>query len=50
LNFYLTEEDATIQLDARIGYRNKDDDVNDWKELAKSLEERNLNCKMEGKV
>ncbi|XP_060593241.1 protein wntless homolog [Ruditapes philippinarum] len=49
LNFYLTEEDATIQLDARIGYRNKDDDVNDWKELAKSLEERNLNCKMEGK-
>ncbi|XP_060574526.1 protein wntless-like, partial [Ruditapes philippinarum] len=43
------EEDATIQLDARIGYRNKDDDVNDWKELAKSLEERNLNCKMEGK-
>ncbi|XP_053385185.1 protein wntless-like [Mercenaria mercenaria] len=43
------EEDAVIQLDARIGYRNEEDDVNDWKELASSLEERHLNCKMEGK-
>ncbi|KAL4225332.1 hypothetical protein ACF0H5_016020 [Mactra antiquata] len=43
------EDDAIIQLDARISYRDKEDDVNDWKELASSLEERQLRCEMEGK-
>lgn len=44
------EENAMIHLDSRIGYRNKGDDVNDWKELANSLEERQLNCKIDGKL
>lgn len=44
------EEDAVIQLDSRIGYRDKEDGVNSWKELASSLEKRTLNCKMEGKT
>ena len=36
-----------ITLDVRIGRRDKDDDVNDWKELAQSLEERQMTCTIE---
>ncbi|KAK3596751.1 hypothetical protein CHS0354_038748 [Potamilus streckersoni] len=39
-------KDPTFQFDARIGYRNKEDGVNDWKELAHSLEERKLDCQI----
>lgn len=41
-----SEEGATIHLDARIGYRNAEDGPNDWKELARSFEERQLDCKL----
>ena len=43
----LVEENAVITLDVRIGRRDKDDDVNDWKELAQSLEERQMTCTIE---
>ncbi|XP_052802921.1 protein wntless homolog B-like [Mya arenaria] len=43
-------EDAILTLDARIGYREKTDGKNDWKELARSLEERKLNCFLPKKV
>ncbi|KAL5022114.1 hypothetical protein ScPMuIL_001269 [Solemya velum] len=38
---------AKLQLDARIGYRGADDDPKDWKLLAQSLEERQLDCAMD---
>ena len=44
MHLSLVEEDAKIQLDARIAYRNREDGVNDWKELASSFEERQLSC------
>jgi len=37
---------ATLKMQTRIGYRELSDGKNDWKELASSLEERKLNCKL----
>ena len=33
-----------MKLDARLGYMNKGDQEGDWKEYARNLEERNLDC------
>ena len=33
-----------MKIDARLGYMNKGDQEGDWKEYARSLEERNLDC------
>lgn len=44
--FFLADK-AKLQLDARIGYRGADDDPKDWKLLAQSLEERQLDCAMD---
>lgn len=41
------EDDATITLDVRVSTREKDEDVNAWKEYASSLEERQMNCKID---
>lgn len=40
-------ENAVIQLEARIGYKNEGDGDGDWKELAKSTEQRTLECTLE---
>ena len=36
-----------IKIDARLGYRNKGDPEGDWKELARSLNTRNLECSID---
>ena len=38
---------VAIKIDARLGYRNKGDSENDWKEYARSSEVRNLDCSMD---
>ena len=45
--FLSPEDDATITLDVRVGTREKDEDVNAWKDYAASLEERQINCKID---
>ena len=45
---YQLEDDmdprVLIHIDARLGYRNKGDPENEWKEYARSFEARNLDC------
>lgn len=41
------EDNAKITLDVQIGYRQKDEDVNDWKPLASSLEDRQMVCRID---
>lgn len=38
---------AVVTIDARLAYRNKGDKDDDWKHLASSLEQRELNCAAE---
>lgn len=35
---------AIVTIDARLAYRNRGDKDDDWKHLASSLEQRELNC------
>ena len=43
-----TESDTLLKLDARMGYRNKGDKDPDWKLYAESVEERQLECFIDG--
>ena len=44
---FSSEDYAKITLAVRIGYRQKDDDVNGWQELASSFEEREISCRID---
>jgi len=41
------ERDSLLKLDARLGYRNRDDPEKDWKLYAESIEERTLECSID---
>ena len=43
----LMEPRVVIFIDARLGYRNKGDAEDDWKEYARSFEARNLDCSID---
>lgn len=40
----LVDPHTILTIDARLGYRNKEDPDNDWKHYASSLERRHLDC------
>ncbi|KAL3313730.1 hypothetical protein Ciccas_007669 [Cichlidogyrus casuarinus] len=40
-------QDSSVSFHVRLGYRNHGDGVNEWKELAHSLETRPLSCKLD---
>ncbi|XP_005098548.1 protein wntless homolog [Aplysia californica] len=46
-NKYPEDRDAHMVLETRVFYRNKEDDVKDWKLLAASTEHRTLQCSIE---
>uniref|UniRef100_A0A6A7G0D7 Protein wntless n=1 Tax=Hirondellea gigas TaxID=1518452 RepID=A0A6A7G0D7_9CRUS len=41
------DHQTVLTLDARLGYRNKGDPINKWTSLARSVEERRLECSIE---
>lgn len=45
--FVLTDHRTIVTLDAKLGYRNRDDADEDWKFYASSVEERILDCSIE---
>lgn len=40
-------EHPVLTMDARLGYRNKGDEAGDWKEIARSTEERTMQCEVQ---
>lgn len=47
ISLTFTEVEMEIEIHARIGYRNRDDPEDAWKEIDRSVESRQLECNIE---
>lgn len=44
LSSFFSAKNPVLQLDVRLGVRDEGDNEDDWKHLASSVEDRNLQC------